>query len=371
MNFMEVKVKKISKLKMAFDTNQSKYSVGSLYAGIGGICRAFVKAGAEIAWANEYDAQACKTYRHNYSHTLYESDVHKLYPTRGKKRKDETIPVEPVDIIVSGFPCQAFSVAGHRKGFDDERGLHFFQTMKFFDVDAAYQPKAFLFENVKNLKNHDGGKTFEKIQEEIRKRGYSLITRIYNTMDYGNVPQTRERVYMVGFKGEANFSEGDGSASDYYLQNLPKPKKLTKRIQDLLEMKVDDSYYYNRFSIFKQLKEEVKKRDTLYQWRRVYVRENKSNVCPTLTANMGTGGHNVPLVLDAKGIRKLTPRECARFQGFKDNEFKFPKDMSISHLYKQIGNSVSVPVVQQIASRMLASLSHVKVRTDSRVPILK
>jgi len=105
------------------------------------------------------------------------------------------------------------------------------------------------------------------------------------------------------------------------------------------------------------LKEEIKNQNTCYQWRRKYVRENKNGLCPTLTANMGTGGHNVPLVFDGKDIRKLTPRECARFQGFKD-EFVLPDNLPNSSLYKQMGNCVSVPVIEKIAKNILTALDY-------------
>jgi DNA (cytosine-5)-methyltransferase 1 len=108
--------------------------------------------------------------------------------------------------------------------------------------------------------------------------------------------------------------------------------------------------------MYLKLRDIVISRDTGYQWRRVYARENKSNVCPTLTANMGTGGHNVPIVRDTKDIRKLTPLECARFQGFKDNELRFPDNMADCHKYKQIGNSVTVPIVEKLADAMLKAL---------------
>ncbi len=115
-------------------------------------------------------------------------------------------------------------------------------------------------------------------------------------------------------------------------------------------------YYYDDKPMFSILKHEINRSDTLYQWRRKYVRENKNNVCPTLTANMGTGGHNVPLILDDISIRKLTPRECANFQGFP-NDYKFPQ-IADSHLYKQIGNSVSIPVIKRIAQKMKQALCH-------------
>ena len=137
---------------------------------------------------------------------------------------------------------------------------------------------------------------------------------------------------------------------------IPSPRKLTKTINDMiLDEKVDDYFYYDSSSkYFEQLSDEMKSRETIYQWRRVYVRENKSNLCPTLTANMGTGGHNVPLIKDKFGIRKLTPRECSLFQGYGD-DYKFP-NIARSHLYKQIGNSVTVTVIERIAKEILSVL---------------
>ena len=130
---------------------------------------------------------------------------------------------------------------------------------------------------------------------------------------------------------------------------------LRKSVKDLLETGVDDYFYYDKYDCYKQLKDVVVSSDTVYQWRRVYVRENKKGVCPTLTANMGTGGHNVPLVRDHKDIRKLTPRECFRLQGFPD-KYQFPKGMANSHLYKQAGNSVSVTVISRVAKCMLQAM---------------
>ena len=321
------------------------YTVGSLFAGIGGICQGFIDAGFRISWANDFDKHAQKTYEANFSHTFIPGDIHELNP------KD----FDKVDIITSGFPCQAFSIAGYQKGFRDSRGNLFFETARFIN---ELKPKAILLENVKNLVSHDEGNTFRKIKEYIEKESkYSFIPMILNTMEYGNLPQTRERIYIVGFKDEADFLNPTSKAihSVYYhpISKIP----LTKTVKGdiLLKGKVDDRYYYTKKSrYYKILKESMKSKNTVYQWRRVYLRENKSNVCPTLTANMGTGGHNVPLVLDDYGMRKLTPRECARLQGFSDN-FVLP-EISNSHLYKQIGNSVSVPVVRRIAQQIAQAL---------------
>jgi len=308
------------------------YSVGSLFAGIGGICYGFKQAKFSLKWANEYNSKACETYSHNFKHKLVCEDIHQL-----KNPHD----LGYVDVITSGFPCQAFSVAGYRKGFNDPRGNLFFETARFIDT---LKPKAFLLENVKNLKGHDGGNTFKVIQNVIENDlGYSFIPFILNSKDYGNIPQTRERIYIVGFK--------DQDLTEKF--QVPKKIKLTKSIHDFIDTdQKDDKYYYHSdHQYFPTLSKEIQSRDTLYQWRRIYVRENKSNVCPTLTANMGTGGHNVPILKDQHGIRKLTPKECVNFQGFPKG-FKFPSEMANSHCYKQAGNSVVVPVIKRIATEI-------------------
>ena len=163
-------------------------------------------------------------------------------------------------------------------------------------------------------------------------------------MQYGNVPQNRERIYIIGFLDENAFKKFE----------FPKKISLTKTIHDCLETEVDKKYFYNDKPLFERIKKDITKKDTVYQWRRQYVRENKKNLIPTLTANMGTGGHNVPLILDTKGIRKLTPRECFSAQGYPES-FKLPK-IANSQLYKQAGNSVSVPVLQRIGENILFAL---------------
>lgn len=331
----------------------SKYTAGSLFAGIGGVCLGFEKAGFNVKWANEIDKHACKTYRSNFpNNNLYEKDIHDI-----KNPKE----LGYVDVITSGFPCQAFSIAGYQKGFKDERGNLFFETARFID---EIKPKAFLLENVKNLKSHDQGRTIQVIEDVItRDLGYSYIPFILNSKDYGNIPQTRERIYIVGFKNEAK--EDNFRTKSF---TIPNRIPLKKSIHDILSKeKQEKKFYYNEdFKHYDKLINEMISPDTLYQWRRQYVRENKSNLCPTLTANMGTGGHNVPLIRDKYGIRKLTPKETVRFQGFDDN-FSFPDDMANSHCYKQAGNSVVVPVIERIASeikRVLDISSSDKIRAN-------
>lgn len=189
---------------------------------------------------------------------------------------------------------------------------------------------------------HDNGNTYKVISETLENYGYKIIPLLLNASDYGNIPQNRERIYIVGFK----------NSEDYDNFRCIEPIPLTKKIGDIADfnLRVEDKYYYTegKCKFYKELKDNIVNPNTLYQWRRVYVRENKSNLCPTLTANMGTGGHNVPLVLTRHGIRKLTPKECFSFQGYP-SDFKLPEGMAQSHLYKQAGNSVVVPVIERIA----------------------
>jgi DNA (cytosine-5)-methyltransferase 1 len=312
------------------------YKVGSLYAGVGGVCMGFIQSGFELEWANEFDKYACQTYRENFKHTLHEEDIWKLDPKKLPK----------VDVIVGGFPCQPFSIAGYRKGFEDERGNHFFRMVQYI---KAHKPTVIMLENVKNLTSHDNGNTFKVIQETLIHHGYDLKCQVLNTKEIGNTPQNRERIFIIGFKKDKN------NYSKYF--EFPNPTKLTRKINEIIiDEKVDDKYFYKKdWYAFDKLSEGVIETNTIYQWRRHYVRANKSNVCPTLTANMGTGGHNVPLVKTKFGIRKLTPRECFLFQGFPDN-YKLP-NISDAHLYKQSGNSVSVPVIKKIATNIMKALN--------------
>ena len=306
--------------------------VAGFFTGVGGIELGFKQTGFEIVYSNEIDIKASQTYKENFDEYISVKDI--------KDVGEEEVP--DVDVIVGGFPCQAFSVAGYQKGFEDERGEIFFQLARIIKEKL---PRVIFIENVKNLLSHDGGNTFKVIRETLESYGYKLKVSVLNASEYGNIPQNRERIYIIGFLNKSDY--------DNYKEIQPIP--LEKSISDIIDFnkKVDEKYYYTKekTKFYDELEKEIKKTDTLYQWRRVYVRENKSNLCPTLTANMGTGGHNVPLILTEHGIRKLTPKECFLFQGFPEN-FKLPKDMAQSHLYKQSGNSVVVPVIGRLAKEI-------------------
>ncbi len=309
---------------------QKRLRTLDLFAGIGGIRLGFEKAGFDTVFANDFEKQCKPTYDANFNTCkLIVEDITKIEP--------EDLP--EFDFLLAGFPCQPFSVAGYRQGFKDKKGRGdlFFYIARIIE---ERQPKGFLLENVKNLKGHDSGKTFRIIEETLKDLGYHIKTKVLNTMEYGNIPQNRERVYIVGFK--------DKKHSDNFI--FPKKKKLSVKVTDLLEKDVPEKYYYNGKPLYEKIKDDITEEGKVYQWRRKYVRENKSGVCPTLTANMGMGGHNVPIIKDKKGIRKLTPLECARIQGFP-LDFKLP-DLADSALYKQFGNSVTVTVIEAIAKEI-------------------
>lgn len=312
------------------------FTTADLFAGIGGIRIAFEKAGFRTVFANDFDPYCKITYDLNFSKVpLLIEDLAKV----------ESKNLPDFDILLGGFPCQPFSIAGHRKGFNDlGRGNLFFEIVRILEDK---RPRALLLENVKNLKTHDKGRTFIVIKKFLEDLGYKLHTHVLNSMEYGNIPQNRERIFIAGFLNDDDFKHF----------KFPQKKKLTVKISDILEEDVKPQYYYADKPIYNKLKDHIVSSDTVYQWRRQYVRENKKGVSPTLTANMGMGGHNVPIILDKKGIRKLTPRECARIQGFPDS-YKFPEHIADSRIYKQIGNSVSVPVLYRIAKEMKKSMTH-------------
>lgn len=312
-----------------------KFRTIDLFAGVGGVRLGFERAGFKTVFANDFE-KACKaTYDLNFKDAkLIVEDIRNI--------GIDDLP--EFDFLLGGFPCQAFSIAGYRQGFKDNKG----RGNLFFDVARiieAKNPAGFLLENVKNLKSHDNGKTFRIISEALESMGYHIKSKVLNSMEYGNVPQNRERIYIVGFKNKKFIDNYD----------FPKPVELKVKIEDILEKSVDKKYYYNGKPLYEKLKNAIKDKGKVYQWRRQYVRENKKSVCPTLTANMGMGGHNVPIIKDNKGIRKLTPTECARIQGFPIS-FKLPKNIADSALYKQFGNSVTVPVLEAIAKSMMKAM---------------
>ena len=312
-----------------------KFRTIDLFAGVGGIRIAFENAGFKTVYANDFDKSCKFTYDANFkAPKLDNEDINNV----------DISSLAEFDILLGGFPCQAFSIAGYRKGFKDEkgRGNLFFRIA---DILTERKPQAILLENVKNLKGHDNGKTFKIIKETLESFGYHIKFEVLNSMTHGNIPQNRERIFIIGFL--------DKEKADAF--KFPNEIPLTKSFKEFIVNKVDNKYYYNEKPLYEKIKDNINSEDAVYQWRRRYVRDNKKGVVPTLTANMGSGGHNVPIIKNEKGIRKLTPKECFMLQGFPEY-FKLP-ELADSKLYHQAGNSVTVPVVQRIAQEMVRVLS--------------
>ena len=303
-----------------------------LFAGTGAFSHAFEKHGFSCVFANDMVKPSKDIFEENHS-----TDVFKLEDLN--KIQVENIPKH--DILCGGFPCQPFSIAGKQEGFNDERSNVFW---KILEILKYHKPETIILENVKNLTSHDNGNTYKVILENLTQIGYHIKSQILDTSKITSVPQHRERIYIVGFLDKKK----------YDAFNFDFPETTPKNITDMLETDVDPKYYYtSRLKVFPEVEKGVTKHvstNTVYQFRRYYVRETKSRFCPTLTANMGGGGHNVPLIKDDKGIRKLTPRECFNLQGFP-NSYKLP-NISDTALYKLAGNAVSVPVVELIVQKL-------------------
>ena len=303
-----------------------------LFAGTGAFSHVLDKYGYNCVLANDMINESQLIYNLNIdANTFVLNDLNEI--------NVNDIPKH--DILCGGFPCQPFSIAGKKKGFDDKRSNVFW---KIIEILKKHTPSIIILENVKNLTSHDKGKTFNVIKTQLEAIGYKLKYEVLDTCKITNVPHHRERIYIVGFLDKKKFNNF----------NFDFDTCKNKQISAFLEKSIPNKYYYtDKLKVFDEVKKTVVKHintNTVYQYRRYYVRENKSNCCPTLTANMGSGGHNVPLIKDDNGIRKLTPRECFNLQGF-NKKYKLPP-LSDSKLYKLAGNAVSVPVVELIVNKI-------------------
>ena len=210
-------------------TINNMFTVGGLFSGVGGIERGFKQAGFNTVWANEFDKYSSKTYRLNHGDHLIEDDVHLL---QGKD-------LQPVDVLTGGFPCQAFSVAGYRKGFRDPRGNLFFEIARLIE-ELDTPPKAIMLENVKGLSSHDKGKTAEVIKDTLRVLGYSVFWNILNTSELTNVPQNRERTIIVGFRDEVGWEDSKDiefplASNNFNAVYPPKNKRETEALESYLK----------------------------------------------------------------------------------------------------------------------------------------
>jgi len=324
--------------------NGSRPTAGALFAGMGGFCRGFQEAGINTLWANENNEHASRTFRANYPDVkMLEKDVCDLSVSDDK--------LAPVDILTAGFPCQSFSHAGHKRGFGDDRGKMFFEIIRLIDEFGENKPKILVLENVPYLANGDYGKWLKTITSKIQLAGYWFDRnncRMLRTDEISGLPQGRERLFMVAASADAfycndfTFPEPESGTK---LRPLSKFINRNKKSSARDYLSPDNRYY-------KAIDEKIAQGDakSIYQLRRYYVREYPTK-CPTLTANMGGGGHNVPFIKDRWGIRRLSVEECAGMQGFEN--FNFPPEVSTSERYRQIGNAVSVPVAEKLARSCL------------------
>lgn len=330
----------------------TRRTVASLFAGMGAFCKAFRDVDFQVVWANESDPFAIQTYELNFPRTrMLGKPIQELSVIADR--------LESVDVMIGGFPCQPFSVAGSKLGFNDPRGRLFFEVVRLVREFGPDRPKILLLENVPYLLNHDRGRTFARIVQEIQQCGYWFSPTAsharLNTRTHTQIPQNRERLYMAALSW------------DHFDKNtfrFPAPEAARRKYRELLDLdrRADDWFYFGTESKWRpmfQASMDAGNPDGVYHLRRHYVREIKNPMIPTLTAHMGDGAHNVPVIRDEWGIRKLTPRECLRLQGLEDDEIKFPEGLSRSQRYKQIGNAVTVPLARKLADECCRLLSSV------------
>lgn len=328
--------------------------VASLFAGMGGFSLAFRRKGFLSIWANEIDKHAAQTYRVNNTESdMYECDIREFHPAK--------LGLNPPDVLTAGFPCQPFSSAGYRRGLDDERGKLYEEIVRILKEYGQNRPPIVLFENVANLLGLNRGLIYSRIENGFKSSGYWVLpynVKKLNTRIHTHIPQNRERVFIIALSTSI-FRGGRFM--------FPDPETTTRPIREFLNItnRADDYYYFdvlaNRFG--RMIMQHVRRgsNDSVYQLRRSYVREYR-DYCPALTANMGDGGHNVPVIIDPWGLRKLTPTECAALQGYSTTNFTFPEDVSRAQIYKQIGNSVTIPLIEKLAESCASILSDDSIR---------
>ena len=318
----------------------SELKAGALFAGIGGFCIGFENVGIKTAWAIENDSASIKTYTQNIKNVrLLDQDIRHVHVVENE--------LEPVDVIHAGFPCQSFSQAGERRGFDDPRGKLFYEVTRLVMEFRDRKPSVLVLENSPFLRYGEGGSWFIELSKEIRKAGYwfrDLNCAELDSFEITHLPQKRKRLFMVALAID-KFKNGRfafPTTRNDREKNLADYINFSGSLDDISYYLPDENRYRNMIS------KKMDDKACIYQLRKFLVRVKEPGVCPTLTANMGLGGHNVPFIHDARGIRKLTEYECLKLQGFPDG-FTFPDDVPRAKRYEQIGNSVVVPVVELLA----------------------
>lgn len=314
-----------------------------LFAGIGGFHIALSKYNASCVFASEKDKYAIETYKYNHLHTDKERGL-----LHGDITKINSDDIPAYDILCAGFPCQPFSISGNQLGFDDARGTMFFEVIRLIrGIERGQRPSIIFLENVSNLKRHDEGQTLDRMRLELEGLGYTVFYDVLNASNFG-VPQSRKRIYFVAFHerfGEITF-------------NFPSPEIKETHLRDVLENDVDESYNIVRNDIVFKTDEEIHKLEVKKknqpirigtinkggQGDRIYSIEGHAI---TLSAEGGGAGAKTGAYLVNGTVRKLTTRECLRVQGYPE-DFKFPDVVTQNQRYKQLGNTVAIPVLESI-----------------------
>lgn len=314
-----------------FPNNENApYKIIDLFAGIGGTRLGFHQTGkTKTVFSSEIDKFAVKTYRANFGE-IPSGDISKI--------PENYIPDH--DILVAGFPCQAFSQAGKKLGFADTRGTLFFEIARILRYK---KPKTFLLENVKNLKSHDNGNTYKIIEETLKALNYDVSSAILKAKDFG-VPQNRERIYIVGFNKD--------KVKHYNRFSFPAKSPTNISVGDILEPFVDTKYTISDalWNGHQRRKKENKEKGNGFGYS---LFNDKSKYTNTLSARYYKDGSEILIEQNGINPRKLTPREAARLQGFPE-DFIIP--VSDTQSYKQFGNSVAVPVINAIAKNIIKIL---------------
>lgn len=323
-----------------------KFKFIDLFAGIGGIRLAYQNVGGKCVFTSEWDSFAKKTYEANFGEVPF-GDITQIPETE----------IPDHDILLGGFPCQPFSIAGVSKknslgrqhGFlDKTQGTLFFDIARIIEHK---QPKVFMLENVKNLVSHDKKKTFKVITETLTELGYSIHHKVLDARHY--VPQHRERIIIVGFK-KSLFNNQETF-------KFPEPKEIDLAIRDILEPVVDAKYTLSD-KLWNYLQEYKKKHQAKGNGFGFGL-TNLDGVSRTLSARYYKDGAEILIPQEGKNPRRLTPRECARIQGFPDN-FVIP--VSDNQAYKQFGNSVATPLIQAVAKNIIKELTKLNELTESQ-----
>ena len=327
-----------------------------LFSGMGGFASGLFQAGFKVLWASDNNQFACATFRHRFPKVrLLERDVRDV-----SVLEDSLLPV---DVLSAGFPCQSFSQAGSRKGFEDSRGALYFEIPRLIDeYEENDKPALVILENVPNLVYGKNGDWFDCIRRTMRRAGYWFREEACwtaNVKDVTDLPQDRERLFMVA-ASRRYFNRNPFSPPS----SIETKKQSLADIVDRSQRGANESYLApdNRYyKMIAQAMNDGESDTNLYQLRRSYVREKKHGLCPTLTANMGIGGHNVPFLRDNWGIRRLSVGEVAGLQGFDSRENLFPQ-IPESEQYRLLGNSVCVELARLVGSVCLEILERKRIR---------